>query len=72
MSAIFLTEDDVAWLLDMETREVLWDAETRRIHEVPDDFVPTMQNVSNFYAEETREDVNQDIARFHQQRVDDD
>ncbi len=55
------------WLWDMETREVLWDAETRRIHEVPDDFVPTMRNVSNFYTGETREEVMLDIARFNQQ-----
>jgi PAS domain S-box-containing protein len=55
------------WLLDMQTREVLWTAETRRIHEVAPDFVPTMRNVSNFYAEESREEVKLDIARFNQQ-----
>jgi diguanylate cyclase (GGDEF)-like protein/PAS domain S-box-containing protein len=55
------------WLLDMVSGEVLWTPETRRIHDVPPDFVPTTKNVSSFYAPESRDAVKRDIARFNRQ-----
>ena len=37
------------WQLDLETKEVLWSAQTRRIHEVDSDFVPTLESALSFY-----------------------
>ncbi|MGV3680017.1 MAG: PAS domain S-box protein [Acidovorax sp.] len=37
------------WELDLRSRRVSWSAETRRIHEVPADFTPTLDNALDFY-----------------------
>lgn len=37
------------WELDLRSRRVSWSAETRRIHEVPADFTPTVDNALDFY-----------------------
>jgi len=37
------------WQLDLETKEVLWSAQTRRIHEVDIDFIPTLESALSFY-----------------------
>ena len=37
------------WQLDLESKEVLWSAQTRRIHEVDSDFVPTLESALSFY-----------------------
>lgn len=42
------------WELDLETNEVLWTAETRRIHGVADDYVPSLEDALDFYPDEVR------------------
>jgi diguanylate cyclase (GGDEF)-like protein/PAS domain S-box-containing protein len=42
------------WELDLETDELLWTAETRRIHGVNDDYVPSVAKGIDFYAPEAR------------------
>ena len=42
------------WELDLASGAVTWSAETRRIHEVDDDFVPTLDNAIQFYTPEAR------------------
>lgn len=37
------------WELDLRSRRVSWSSETRRIHEVPADFAPTLDNALDFY-----------------------
>ena len=37
------------WQLDLESKEVLWSAQTRRIHEVDSDFIPTLESALSFY-----------------------
>jgi diguanylate cyclase (GGDEF)-like protein/PAS domain S-box-containing protein len=42
------------WELDLASGQLSWSAQTRRIHEVADDFVPTLENAIAFYAPEAR------------------
>ncbi len=42
------------WELDLRSNSVTWSAETRRIHEVPDSFQPTLDSAIQFYAPEAR------------------
>lgn len=37
------------WTVDLVNETVFWDATTRRIHEVPEDFEPTLEQGVNFY-----------------------
>jgi PAS domain-containing protein len=58
-SASFLERiGDVAgvggWELDLVAQKLTWSAQTRRIHEVPDDFVPDLDAAIRFYAPEAR------------------
>lgn len=39
------------WELNVETNILYWDAVTRYIHEVSDDFIPKIESVFDFYAE---------------------
>ncbi|MFV8326081.1 PAS domain S-box protein [Flavobacterium sp. ZS1P14] len=39
------------WELDLETNILFWDAVTKCIHEVPDNFIPKIENAINFYKE---------------------
>jgi two-component system, sensor histidine kinase and response regulator len=43
------------WRLDLSAGTLFWDEQTRRIHEVPGDFVPDLATAINFYAPEHRE-----------------
>jgi len=50
------------WELDLGTMSLYWSDITREIHEVPDDFVPTLDNMTTFYREgEDRERIEQAI-----------
>lgn len=42
------------WELDLASNALTWSDETRRIHEVPDDFVPSVGRAIAFYAAEAR------------------
>lgn len=42
------------WELDLRTQALYWTDETRRIHEVADDFVPSLDSAIAFYAPEGR------------------
>jgi signal transduction histidine kinase/CheY-like chemotaxis protein len=37
------------WVVDLVNKTVFWDETTRRIHEVPDDFIPTLEQGVAFY-----------------------
>ncbi|WP_430462182.1 PAS domain-containing protein [Thalassolituus sp. LLYu03] len=39
------------WDLNLETNELYWSSMTRRIHEVPDDYVPDVTTAISFYKE---------------------
>ncbi len=42
------------WRVDLKANAIYWSPETRRIHEVDDDFVPTLDGAIEFYAPEAR------------------
>ena len=42
------------WELDIETMELAWTKQTRIIHDVPEDYKPTLEAAINFYAPEAR------------------
>lgn len=54
------------WEVDLGTGAATWSEQTRRIHEVPPDYVPSVEQSINFYAPEAR-DV---IARAVQAGID--
>lgn len=48
------------WEVNMTKNEVYWSAATKRIHEVPDEYVPNLEEGINFYKEgENREKITQ-------------
>jgi PAS domain S-box-containing protein len=44
-----------AWELDAATKNLRWSAQTRRIHEVPQDYVPDLATAISFYKKEARD-----------------
>ena len=51
------------WQLDLATNNLVWSEETRRIHEVEPDFVPTLESAIAFYAPEARALVEKSVKR---------
>jgi diguanylate cyclase (GGDEF)-like protein/PAS domain S-box-containing protein len=51
------------WELDLANGQLTWSDETRRIHEVADDFVPTLDNAISFYAPEARPVIEAAVQR---------
>jgi len=39
------------WEVDLKTNTLAWSSQTRRIHDVADDFIPTLDNAIEFYKE---------------------
>lgn len=39
------------WEVNLKTNELVWSSQTRKIHEVADDFLPTLDNAISFYKE---------------------
>ena len=57
------------WEVDMIANTVRWTTQTRRIHEVDDDFVPTFENAVDFYVGEARDRIQETIQRSIESRV---
>ena len=51
------------WHLNSEFNEVLWTRTTGRIHELPDGFVPSLEEAINYYHPEDRETVRECVRR---------
>ena len=49
------------WQVNLETQQVTWTEETRKIHGVGPDFVPSVEEAINFYPEEARGTVTSAI-----------
>ncbi|RCW72557.1 sensor domain-containing diguanylate cyclase [Pseudorhodoferax soli] len=49
------------WALDLGTERLTWSEQTRRIHEVDDAFVPTVDHAIDFYAPESRAAIREAI-----------
>lgn len=54
------------WELDLGTGQIIWSSQVRSIHEVADDYVPTLEGFMAFYPQEVRDRLRQamDDARF--------
>lgn len=51
------------WEIDLVKNEVLWTAQTRQIHGVPDTFMPTVAESISFYAPEARSIITEAVER---------
>lgn len=52
------------WSVDMRTGQILWSEQTRRIHEVSDDFIPDIESGIAFYVEgKSRENITAVVQR---------
>lgn len=58
-----------AWEIDLATDTVFWTHATRVIHEVPDDYVPTLEEAINFFAPEARKGLAEVIRRARQEGI---
>ena len=52
-----------AWSLSVDSQQVYWDDQTRKIHEIPDDHLPDLSSAINFYAPEARPIIAQAINK---------
>ena len=51
LSQLEETADIGTWEVDFSTNQVVWSRQTKRIHEVPEDFTPTVEAGIKFYKE---------------------
>ncbi len=51
------------WQLDLQSGELLWTDETKRIHGVPPDYEPSVDTAIAFYASEARELIRESVAQ---------
>ncbi|MFX5207060.1 hypothetical protein ABTC99_20585, partial [Acinetobacter baumannii] len=49
------------WEVDFETGEIEWSPITKSIHEVPENYIPTISDAINFYKEEHRAIVTEAV-----------
>ena len=49
------------WELDIESSRIRWTNQTRRIHEVDDDYVPTVEDAIGFYIGAARQTIQQAV-----------
>jgi|GEM_PF-5371488 len=56
------------WELDLVAQKVYWSKETKAIHEVPDDYVPNLEESINFYDELSRPIVEKVISTAIEKR----
>ena len=52
-----------AWQIDLTTMTLRWSAQTYRMHEVPADYVPTVDTAINFYAPESRHLIRDAVTK---------
>ncbi len=51
------------WELDLKAGELVWTQQTRQLHEVPEDYIPNLEEALNFYAPEHRPIIQQAVQR---------
>ncbi|MCX6139934.1 MAG: ATP-binding protein [Candidatus Kapabacteria bacterium] len=50
------------WRLDVASNELYWSDEVRRIHEVPEDFVPSVETAIGFYSKQHRHIIEKAVT----------
>lgn len=53
------------WELDLRTGRLNWSEHVKRIHEVPEDFVPTLDNAASFYTQLGQEAIGAAVEEGH-------
>jgi two-component system sensor histidine kinase/response regulator len=51
------------WSYDLDSGDLYWSEQTRRIHEVPDDFVPTLESAIAFYTSPSRSLIREAVGK---------
>jgi len=51
------------WIVDLENERIEWTAQTRRIHDVDDDYVPRLEQAIEFYPDEARATIQSAVQR---------
>lgn len=51
------------WKLDIEANELTWTQETYRIHEVSNDFIPSVQRAIDFYHPDDKKTISDAVAK---------
>jgi len=51
------------WEVDLNTNTVFWTQSTKKIHEVAEDYVPTLKEAINFYSPESRPIIKEAIRK---------
>jgi signal transduction histidine kinase len=51
------------WAIDLEKNELSWTKETYAIHEVGDDFQPTVEKAIGFYSDASKDPITEAVAR---------
>lgn len=59
--------DGGAWELNLDTETQIWTSGTRRIHEVSDEYTPTLADGLEFYHPEDQDKIEQAIERCREQ-----
>lgn len=50
-----------SWVLDLENNSLYWSAELKKLHEVPEDFVPDLETALKFYQDEDGEIIKNSV-----------
>jgi PAS domain S-box-containing protein len=51
------------WEVNLKNNAIFWSKETRNIHEVDDDYVPQMEEAINFYDEESKKSITEELEK---------
>ncbi len=57
------------WEIDLGAELVAWTQSTRKIHEVPDDYEPTLEEALKFFVPEARDQLTEAIRRAREEEV---
>jgi PAS domain S-box-containing protein len=57
------------WEIDFDSDTVYWTQTTRRMHEVPEDYVPTLEEAIDFFAPEFRQLIMQAVRRAREEGI---
>jgi PAS domain S-box-containing protein len=57
------------WQFDLVSNAIFWSEQTRKIHEVSIDFIPTFESAINFYPQEVHEELSNHVQKAIETRT---
>ena len=57
------------WQFDLVSNAIFWSEQTRKIHEVSIDFIPTLESAINFYPPEVHEELSNHVQKAIESRT---